>query len=459
MALIVTESIQRIRESALVVGLGMTGFSVIRHLAKTDCRITVTDSRDVPPYLVQVKQGFPDVDLVMGSIPYDRFDEFDQIIASPGIEVTGKDRPSENIPISDIELFARSADSPVIAITGSNGKSTVTMLVAHMLLAAGFKVKTGGNIGIPALDLLEGERPDYYVLELSSFQLENTRTLKLVSATVLNISADHMDRYQGLNDYADAKFRIFRHARYRIINRDDRITASMLTDGFRGLSFGMDAPGSDDEFGIVESEGRRLMVRGDNVLARVDQLTLQGEQNIANVLAAFALVESAGVRLNPEIIQAALDYHGLPHRCEMVREVNQIKWINDSKGTNPGATIAAIKGLRQPIILILGGQGKGADFSNMADVIAGKVAHTFIFGEDAEIILACFKSTSNVTRVSTLEEAVEQSFRLAQPDYTVLFSPACASYDMFVSYEHRGNSFKQRVMELVDSGGDHEPAV
>ena len=453
-----TESIQPVRESALVVGLGMTGFSVIRHLAQTDCRITVADSRDLPPYLSQVKQRFPKVDLVMGGIPYERFAEFDQIITSPGIKVTGTDSGSGKSPISDIELFARSADAPVIAITGSNGKSTVTMLVTNMLLAAGLEVKTGGNIGIPALDLLEGESPDFHVLELSSFQLENTRTLEPVAATVLNISADHMDRYPGLNDYADAKFRIFDHARHRIINRDDQITERRVTGGFPGLSFGLNAPGGDEDFGIVGPEGERLMARGDKTFARVDQMTLQGEQNVANALAAFALVESVGVKLTTDVIRAALDYRGLPHRCEMVREVNQVKWINDSKGTNPAATIAAIKGLRQPIILILGGQGKGADFSYMAEVIADKVAHSFIYGEDAEIILACFKSASNITRVATLDEAVERSFSLAKPGDTILFSPACASYDMFNSYEYRGDRFRQLVLELVDSGGNNEPA-
>ncbi len=419
---------------------------------------TVADSRDLPPYLGQVKQRFPDVELVLGSIPRGRFAEFDQIITSPGIQITGTGSGGEKPPISDIELFARSADAPVIAITGSNGKSTVTMLVTNMLLASGNTVKTGGNIGTPALDLLEGGSPDFYVLELSSFQLENTRTLKPVAATVLNISADHMDRYPGLQDYADAKFRIFRHARNRVVNRDDRITGRRMTGRFPAPSFGLNAPDGDGDFGIAGSGGERLMVHGEKALARVDRMTLQGEQNVANALAAFALVESAGVRLTPDVIQAALDYRGLPHRCEIVKEVGQVKWINDSKGTNPGATIAAIEGLRQPIILILGGQGKGADFSALAGVIDDKVAHSFIYGEDAEIILACFKNVSTVTRVGTLDEAVERSSSLARPGDTVLFSPACASYDMFESYAHRGDRFRQRVLELAGGGGDDESA-
>ncbi len=451
--MIVTEPIQPVRESALVVGLGMTGFSVIRHLAQTDCRITVADSRDLPPYLSQVKQQFPDVERVMGGIPREHFGEFDRVIISPGIKVTGMGSSGEESLISDIELFAYSADAPVIAITGSNGKSTVTMLVTNMLLAAGNAVKTGGNIGTPALDLLEGERPDFYVLELSSFQLENTRTLQPVAATVLNISADHMDRYSGLPDYADAKFRIFRHARCCVVNRDDRITGHRMSGRLPAMSFGLNAPDGDGDFGVAGSDGERLMVHGEKVLARVDQMTLQGEQNVANALAAFALVASAGVRLTRDVIQAALDFPGLPHRCELVREINQVKWINDSKGTNPGATIAAIRGLRQPIILILGGQGKGADFSVLSDVIRDKVTHSFIFGEDAERILACLQSPSSVTRVGTLGEAVERSFSRALPGDTVLFSPACASYDMFDSYEHRGNQFRQQVLDLVDSGG------
>ena len=450
--MIVTESIQPVRQSVLVIGLGMTGFSVIRHLAQTGCRITVADSRDIPPCLDQVEQRFPEVELVMGGIPCERFAEFDRIITSPGIRITAMGSTSEQPLFSDIELFAHSADAPVIAITGSNGKSTVTMLVTRMLLAAGNTVKTGGNIGIPALDLLTGERPDFYVLELSSFQLEHTRTLKPVAATVLNISADHLDRYAGLDDYADAKLRIFRHARQRIVNRDDRISGCRMQGGSDVSSFGLNAPHGERDFGVVECAGERLMVRGQRALARVEQMRLQGEQNIANALAAFALVESAGVRLTTAVIRAALDYPGLPHRCEMVGEVNGVKWVNDSKGTNPGATIAAIKGLRPPIILILGGQGKGADFSQLAEVITERVTHSFIYGEDADRIVACFKNTARVTRVHTPDEAVERSFSRAQPGDTVLFSPACASYDMFDSYEHRGNHFRQRVLQLADRG-------
>ncbi len=451
--MIVTEFIQPVRESALVIGLGMTGFSVIRHLEQTDCRITVADSRDIPPYLNQVKRRFPDVELVMGGIPCERFAEFDQIITSPGIKLPRIERGDGSPLLSDIELFARSADAPVIAITGSNGKSTVTMLVTRMLMAAAHAVKTGGNIGTPALDLLEGERPDFYVLELSSFQLENTRTLKPIAATVLNISADHMDRYSGLPDYADAKFRIFRHARHCIVNRDDRTTRRRITDGLPLFGFGLNAPDGDRDFGVVVCGGERLMARGRKALARVGQMTLPGEQNVANALAAFALVESAGVRLTPGVVQAALDFPGLPHRCELVRELHQVKWINDSKGTNPGATIAALRGLRPPIILILGGQGKGADFSALGDAIHDKVTHSYVYGEDAERILASFRSASSVTRVGTLDEAVECSFKRARPKDIVLFSPACASYDMFDSYEHRGNRFKQQVWRLTEGGG------
>lgn len=442
--------IQTVQESVLVIGLGMTGFSVIRHLAETGRRITVADSRELPPFLAQVKQAFPDVELIMGAIPYGRLNEFDQVIASPGIGLGDGTAVSESLIVSDIELFARSADAPVIAITGSNGKSTVTMLVTELLSAAGFKVKTGGNIGTPALDLLDRQSPDFYVLELSSFQLENTCSLKLISATVLNISEDHMDRYQELSDYADAKFRIFLHARSRVVNRDDCVTRCKMGGEISSLSFGLNAPDDDESFGVVESGEGRLMVCGNKVLARVDQATLQGDQNVANMLAAFALVESAGVKLTADMIQAALNYRGLPHRCEMVKEVNQIKWINDSKGTNVGATIAAIKGFSRRIILILGGRGKGADFSSLADVIASEVAHTIVFGEDAEIILSNLEATSEVTRVGALDEAVMESFRLSQPNDIVLFSPACASFDMFDNYEHRGNRFKQLVMELVN---------
>lgn len=446
-----------------MIGLGSTGYSVVKHLVKSGVQITVADSRELPPYLKQVKEEFPHVEIITGRIPYEWFGSFSQVVTSPGIEIEWQNISNhgafnKELLVGDIELFVKQAKAPIIAITGSNGKSTVTMLVAEMLLAAGLKVKTGGNIGTPALDLLDQALadyyvPDYYVLELSSFQLETTYSLQACSATLLNISADHMDRYNSVDDYIDAKKRIFENANNVVVNRNDAQTnprpSPNSTKDTAVTSFGLDVPQATNQFGVAESGDARSLVRGQTVLARVEEITLQGEQNIANILAAMALVETAGVALNPRVINAALNYGGLPHRCEIVAEVNGVKWINDSKGTNAGATIAAITGFQQDIILIVGGKGKGADFSPLAKVIKARVKHTILFGEDAEIISQSLDESVPNTRVDLLEQAVVCAKKLAQSGAVVLFSPACASFDMFDNYEHRGNVYKQLVLELV----------
>ncbi len=444
-------SIQPHHARNLVIGLGLTGYSVVKHLMKAGAQVTVADSRELPPYLQQIKDEFPAVEIIAGQIPYARFGSFERIITSPGIGIERQDAGHAGLLIGDIELFVQQASAPIIAITGSNGKSTVTMLVAEMLLAAGLKVKVGGNIGTPALDLLDQTLadyyiPDYYVLELSSFQLETTYSLQACAATVLNISEDHMDRYPALEDYINVKKRIFKNASKLVVNRDDALTSPNLCHA-ESVSFGLDAPQGGNQFGLAGHS--HSLLRGDTVLGEVEQITLQGEQNIANILAAMALVETSGVALQPAVINAALNYGGLPHRCEIVAEVNGVKWINDSKGTNAGATISAIGSFQQELILIAGGKGKGADFSPLARKIKQRVNHTILFGEDAEIIFQSFDSSMSSSRVDLLEQAVVQAKKLARPGSVVLFSPACASFDMFDNYEHRGNVFKQLVLELV----------
>ncbi len=446
------KSIQPTSPTSLVIGLGLTGFSVIRHLMKTGGSVAVADTRELPPYLKATTDQYPDLEIVVGRIPYERFVEFDQIVVSPGIEVNPDNLPDSCHLIGDIELFAQCADAPVIAVTGSNGKSTVTMLVNELLLAAGLRVKTGGNIGTPALDLLDQDTPDFYVLELSSFQLETTQSLRPASATLLNISEDHMDRYQSLDDYIDAKKRIFNGTHNIVVNRDDSLVGSCNVGDPADasvVSFGLGAPNLEIDFGVSQMDNRRCLVMGNQVLGYADELTLQGDQNISNVLAALALVKSAGVDLNDVMINAGMNYGGLPHRCEIVAEVNGVKWINDSKGTNVGATIAAIKGFKNNIILICGGKSKGADFTPLAQAIDEHVSHTLIFGEDAPIISASLSANASNTRVSSLNEAITQAKIHAQPGGVVLFSPACASFDMFDNFEHRGNVFKELVLELV----------
>ncbi len=439
-------------DRVLVMGMGLTGYSVVRYLVKTGSRVTVADSRELPPYLGQVRNNYPDVEIIAGHVPYSRFAEFDRIIASPGVQIAQKNADSSVPLIGDIELFVQHTDAPIIAITGSNGKSTVTMLVAEMLRAAGLDVKTGGNIGTPVLDLVEQNQADFYVLELSSFQLETTCSLQACSATVLNISEDHMDRYRRLADYAGAKKRILHNAKNVVLNRDDAVTCSWSRDYANPVSFGLDAPLTPGDFGLIGSGNDRYLARGKTVLARADRVTLHGDQNLSNILAAMALVAGAGAALTPAVMNAALSYRGLPHRCEIVAQANGVTWINDSKGTNVGATVAAITGLKQNIFLIAGGQSKGADFSPLAQVIRESVDHTILIGADADMILRSLDNPAQCVRAENLEDAVKNAGKMARPGSVVLFSPACASFDMFDNYEHRGNVFRQLVRELVHSG-------
>jgi UDP-N-acetylmuramoylalanine--D-glutamate ligase len=445
----VAHNIPQSTESILVVGLGLTGYSIVRHLHSQGADITVADSRLHPPYLIQVKQEFPDVEIITGQIPVDRFSEFDEVVTSPGLDIGVTADTGAMRLIGDIELFTRSADAPVIGITGSNGKSTVTMLVSEILAGGGFNVKTGGNIGIPALDLLDGEKPDFYVLELSSFQLEATYSLALKSATVLNISEDHMDRYGSLDAYVSAKRRIFDHTESIVVNRDEPRPVAPVGKDIKVISFGLSVPERDCEFGVRVVAGTRCLVFGDSVLAPESELVLQGEQNVSNILAAMALVSAAGVELTKTMIGAAVNYGGLPHRCELVAEYNSVKWINDSKGTNVGATVAALKGFKQSVVLIAGGKGKGANFEQLSREILKSVKYTILIGEDAGKIDRTLDPSSERSIAVTLEDAVLLAMKVADPGNVVLFSPACASFDMFDSYEHRGNVFKQLVMERV----------
>ena len=436
-------------KSVLVLGLGLTGYSVVRHLVAGGHRISVWDSREFPPYLMKVREEFPGVDVTTGELPYQRFKQFSEVVVSPGIGIDRDEVDGTSMPIGDIELFARCADAPVIGVTGSNGKSTVTMLVSEMLTAAGKDVRTGGNIGTPALDLLTQDSPDFYVLELSSFQLETTHSLKTVCSTILNISEDHMDRYRSLDDYIDAKMRIFSASSRIIYNRQDRHTTERIVPGDRTSSFGMDKPPGEGDFGIDVVDGERWFMQGKNRLVNTDKLTLQGEQNVANTLAAMALVHWSGVELNDKVIGAAMAFGGLPHRCEVVAEVNAVKWINDSKGTNVGATVAAIDGIHSNIVLIAGGRGKGADFSELADAIRRRVKFTILYGEDAATIDSSLDASTQRVLVSGLDEAVGIAMGHVVPGDVVLFSPACASFDMFDNFEQRGNAYKNLVLEMV----------
>ncbi len=442
--------------STLVLGLGKTGYSVVEHLAARGEKITVADSRDLAPCLSLVRERHPRVEVITGGLPAEaRFAQFDRVVVSPGIAVASAHRL-----VGDIELFAESARAPVIAITGSNGKSTVTTLVSKMLAAAGAKALTGGNIGTPALELLAQPTPDFYVLELSSFQLENTYSLAPKAAAILNISEDHLDRYANIDRYVEAKARILEHAAVRVLNRGDARLAALRQTQTQAITFGLDRPAGDGDYGVLASAQGRFLCRGHGGkrLAAVEQLAVRGEQNIANALAALALVDAAtdtATSDTPAVIEALLNFRGLEHRCEPVAEIAGVKWVNDSKGTNVGATVAAINGSaggdEDNLILIAGGIGKGADFSPLREPVGARVRHAVLFGRDAERIADALAGQTEISRATDLPHAVARAAELARAGQTVLFSPACASFDQFENYAERGLAFKRLVAALAST--------
>ncbi|MDD9857325.1 MAG: UDP-N-acetylmuramoyl-L-alanine--D-glutamate ligase [Gammaproteobacteria bacterium] len=434
--------------STLVLGLGKTGYSVVEHLAARGDKITVADSRAVAPCLAQVRARHPGVEVVTGRLPQERFGQFDRIVVSPGIAV--KTGGAQRL-VGDIELFAESARAPVIAITGSNGKSTVTTMVAALLQGAGRRALSGGNLGPPALQLLAEPAPDFYVLELSSFQLESTHSLAPAAAAILNISQDHLDRYPDMRRYIEAKARILERAATRVLNRDDPGLAALRSADPAVVSFGLGRPPGERDYGVMDTARGRFLCKGRVPLAAVERLSVPGAHNIANALAALALMECAGVSATPAAVEALLAYRGLEHRCEMVADIAGVRWINDSKGTNVGATAAAIQGLHgagPDLILIAGGLGKGADFAPLQAPVGRCVGHAVLFGHDAPRIAAALAGHTRIARAADLPQAVAWAARHARAGQVVLFSPACASFDQFDDYRARGLAFKQLVGEL-----------
>ncbi|MGR3915074.1 MAG: UDP-N-acetylmuramoyl-L-alanine--D-glutamate ligase, partial [Gammaproteobacteria bacterium] len=410
-------------------------------------RITAADSRARAPCAARVREHFPRVHIISGRLPLQQMAEFDRVIASPGVAL-GR-APAAVRVIGDIELFAECARAPVIAITGSNGKSTVTTLLAGMLAAAGKRVLCGGNLGTPALELLREDAPDFYVLELSSFQLENTYSLNAAAAAVLNISADHLDRHGDLARYAAAKARILRGASCaRVLNRDDPASRDLLRAHADAVTFGLGRP-PPRHYGITAGARGEHLCRGEARLAPVAQLQLQGAHNIANVLAACALLDAAGVAPAGPPLAAALAHRGLEHRCELAAEIGGVKWINDSKGTNVGASLAALSGLRGEFIWIAGGIGKGADFTPLRAPLRERARAAVLFGRDAAAIETAIAGATEVLRARDLQHAVQIAAVHARAGQAVVFSPACSSFDMFEDYAARGRAFKKLAAALA----------
>jgi len=432
----------------IVAGLGATGLSCARYLHARGVPFVVVDSRAQPPGLATLRSEMPEVEFYSGSCPPDCFARAAELVLSPGIPM---DDPvvdtarAAGVPVAgDIDLFMREANAPVVGITGSNAKSTVTELVGAMARAAGRAVGVGGNLGTPALDLLSPEN-ELYVLELSSFQLERAGDLGLAVAAVLNISADHLDRHGSMSGYREAKHRIFRGCKTVVFNREDALTAPVLAADTRRLSWGLDAPQAG-EFGLRTTAAGEFLCQGEDTLLAVSELGIAGRHNVANALAALALGHGAGLPL-PAMVAALRAFRGLPHRCEVVADIAGVRYVNDSKGTNVGAAEAALQGLggERDTVLIAGGQGKGADFASLRPAVARHCRALVLFGEDAPALRAALATAAPVTMAESLEDAFAAAVAQAQPGDTVLLSPACASFDMFSGYAERGETFRALV--------------
>ncbi|HEX4871962.1 MAG TPA: UDP-N-acetylmuramoyl-L-alanine--D-glutamate ligase [Nevskiaceae bacterium] len=443
----------------LIVGLGASGASVLRHLAAGDSALVVTDSRAAPPQIEALRAAHPAVEFRLGGFDAPRpLSQFREAVVSPGVDLREpliRELQAAGVPVvGDIELFARAARAPVVGITGSNGKSTVTTLLGEMARAAGRRVQVGGNLGTPALDLLE-EQAELYVLELSSFQLETTHSLRCAAAVFLNLSEDHLDRHGSLAAYAAAKARIFQGCATAVVNADDAWTRTGVEQARNAppQAFGLGAPGADQTYGLIEQDGETWLAESRHgepaprALIAARALPLQGRHNLANALAALALADAVGLP-RAASLAALQTFPGLPHRCVRVREHRGVRWINDSKGTNVGATLAAIQGFDGPLVWLGGGQGKGQDFSPLAPALAAKGRAAVLFGQDAPAIEQALLGALPVYREKDLAAAIRRAVRLAEPGDCVLLSPACASLDQFRNYAERGELFEQRVRAL-----------
>jgi UDP-N-acetylmuramoylalanine--D-glutamate ligase len=434
----------------IIVGLGRTGLSCARFLRARSKDFAVTDSRAAPPERDALEKIAPDVTTRFGSFDSSLLSDAAQIIVSPGVSVREPfvtEAVARGIPVlGDIELFALEAQAPVAAITGTNGKSTVTTLVARMAQACGHRALAGGNLGRPALDLLDEPTPDLYVLELSSFQLETTRSLHTRVATVLNVTSDHMDRYASMQEYAAAKARIFERCDTAIINLDDPLVREMPHEDTRVLGFSVSADASADYYIRKQGDDISLMCHGER-LVRMSELKIAGLHNALNALASLAICEA--LELDPQTcIEALRTFEGLPHRSQWVADIDGVRFVDDSKGTNVGATLAAVAGMPGTLVLIAGGQGKGQDFSPLASAFRGKVRHAILIGQDAKLVEAALRGVATSEFATDMDDAVQRAASAAKEGETVLLSPACASLDMFRDYAHRGAEFARAVKRL-----------
>jgi UDP-N-acetylmuramoylalanine--D-glutamate ligase len=434
----------------VIVGLGKTGLSVARHLHAVGKAFAVTDTRAAPPGLAALRELAPQALVRTGGLDLALLVGAEAVVVSPGLASEGEffaAARARGLPVlGDIELFARAARAPVVGITGTNGKSTVTTLLGRMAVRAGLRARVGGNLGEPALALLAAD-VQLYVLELSSYQLDATESLELAAATVLNVTPDHLDRYGDLARYAASKARIFRRCQVAVLNADDVLVAAMGQGAQQVLRFTI-ARAAGAEYRLGEHQGAPWLMRGSEPLLAVAELRIAGLHNCANALAALALGEALGLP-RAALLAELREFAGLPHRSAWVGEHRGVRYIDDSKGTNVGATLAAVAGLPGPLVLIAGGDGKGQDFAPLAAAFTGKVRQAVLIGRDARAVGEALAGACEVSYCATLEQAVQAAARLARAGDTVLLSPACASLDMFRDYAHRGEVFAAAVRGLA----------
>lgn len=443
-------AVQKTGQKDLVFGIGETGLSVARYLKRKGRAARFIDSRNDPPGLSELARIDPGADILLGQAPKSLLKSTTRIIASPGVSekepLLRAAREAGIEVVSDIELFVREARAPFVAVTGSNGKSTVTTLLALMFEAAGKKALAGANLGNPALDLLAGEEPELYVLELSSFQLMRTEELPAAVAVLLNVSPDHLDWHSSEAEYRAAKYRIFREAKAAVFNRDDTEAEAAIPERLPRASFGIDEP-KGKSFGLAIEDGEQFLAHGEQLLLSTDDMALVGVHNHANALAALAAGRLMGLTLSP-MLQVLTEFPGLPHRMQYVATVAGADYIDDSKATNIGAAIASIASIDRLVVLIAGGDAKGGDFAEFAASIHRKLRAAVLIGRDGPAIAAALKGLAPVYQAADMRTAVSIAASLAEEGDTVLLAPACASFDQYRNYAERGLDFSRAVEAL-----------
>lgn len=445
---------------AVIVGLGKTGLSCARYFHACGRPFKVIDSRFSPPALAEFETELPDEVIELGGFSQQSLLQASEIVLSPGISLQTPEiafAVSQGVPVTgDIDIFSREVNAPVIAVTGSNGKSTVVTLVSEMARQVGIRVAVGGNLdgraSMPALDLLRSGERDLYVLELSSFQLETTTSLNAEVGVLLNLTEDHLDRYASMQDYAAAKQRIFNGARQVLVNRDDPASEPWLKPAGQRWSYGFDGATGEYDYGLATREGDTWLLRGSKHLMPLRDIALVGRHNVSNAMAALALGHAVGIP-DAAMVTTLREFPGLPHRCQLLRQLRGVDYYNDSKGTNVGATLVAIESVAArtsgEIVLIAGGIGKDADFSPLLPALERYVKRVVLIGRDADRLAKLIGNRADIMRATTMGEAVIEAASSALDGDAVLLSPACASFDMFKDFAHRGRVFAAAVEALT----------